>query len=63
VSILPLQINCKAENFKCEKCKYQGTTLTNMNQFQDKNIKEQVPVIIHFSNCNHSVFQNAGVCE
>jgi len=40
VSILPLQINCKAENLKCEKYKYQGTTLTNMNQVEDKNIKE-----------------------
>jgi hypothetical protein len=30
-----------AENIKCEKYKYQGTTITNMNnQVQDKNIKE-----------------------
>jgi len=36
MSILPLQINCNAEHFKCEKYEYQGTTLTDMNQVQDK---------------------------
>jgi len=35
-----MQINCQAENLKGKKYKYQGTTLTNMNQVQDKNIKE-----------------------